>query len=126
MSHSRHTKPINISLPETEFGSHKLVVRFPGSQHDVIMPRPFFGQLSVNLIGHAEAQTLKLDFVVKKWQNQKNIFGILIYALCRFQNHRNPVGRIDTLTTMTVQHPGPWPNHTVSTCADWYVLFTLS
>ena len=45
----------------------------------------------------AEARTLKLNFVVKQWQNQKIIFGILIYALCRFQNHKNPVGRIDTL-----------------------------
>ena len=27
----------------------------------------------------------------------KIIFGILIYALCRFQNHKNPVGHIDTL-----------------------------
>ena len=45
----------------------------------------------------AEARTLKLDFVVKKWQNQKLIFGILIYALCRFQNHKNPIGHKDTL-----------------------------
>ena len=59
-------------------------------------PGLFFRQLSVNL-GVAEARTLKLDLVVKKWQNQKNL-GILIYALCRFQNHKNPVGRIDTLT----------------------------
>ena len=43
-----------------------------------------------------EAQTLKLDFMVKKWQNQKIISGILIYALCRF-----PVGRIDTLKAKT-------------------------
>ena len=46
----------------------------------------------------AEVRTLKLDFVVKKWQNQYIIFGILIYALCRFQNHKNPVGHIETLT----------------------------
>ena len=45
----------------------------------------------------AEARTLKLDFVVKKWQNQKIICGILIYAFCRFQNRKNPVGRVDTL-----------------------------
>ena len=45
----------------------------------------------------AEVRTLKLYFVVKKWQNQKIIFGIFIYALCRFQNHKNPVGCIDTL-----------------------------
>ena len=45
----------------------------------------------------AEKQTLKLDFMVKKWQDQKIIFGILIYTLCRFQNYKNPVGRIDTL-----------------------------
>ena len=42
-------------------------------------------------------KTLKLDFVVKKWQDQKISFGILIYDLRRFQNHKNPVGRIDTL-----------------------------
>ena len=36
-------------------------------------------------------------FVVKKWQNPKIISGILIYALCRFQNHKNPVSRINTL-----------------------------
>ena len=45
----------------------------------------------------AEARTLKLDFVVKKWQNQKILFGLLIYALYRFQNQKHPVGRIDTL-----------------------------
>ena len=45
----------------------------------------------------AEARTLKLDFMVKKWQNQKTLFGILIYALCRFQSHKNRIGRIDTL-----------------------------
>ena len=48
-------------------------------------------------LGVAEGRTLKLDFVVKKWQDQKIIFGILIYALCRFQNYKNPVGHIDTL-----------------------------
>ena len=32
---------------------------------------------------------------MKKWQDQKNSFGILIYALCRFQNYKNPLGRID-------------------------------
>ena len=52
-------------------------------------------------LGVAEGRTLKLDFVVKKWQDQKLIFGILIYALCRFQNHKNPVGRIDTLNLIT-------------------------
>ena len=44
----------------------------------------------------AEVRTLKLDFVVKKWQNLKRLFGILIYTLCRFQNDKNPVGHIDT------------------------------
>ena len=28
----------------------------------------------------AKVQTLKIDFVVKKWQNEKNSFGILISA----------------------------------------------
>ena len=45
----------------------------------------------------AETRTLKLDFVVKEWQNQKILFGILNYALCRFQNYKIPVGRTDTL-----------------------------
>ena len=48
-------------------------------------------------LGVAEGWTLKLDFVVKKWQDQKITFGILIYALCRFQNYKNPVGCIDNL-----------------------------
>ena len=70
------------------------------------MPRPFFRRLLVNLMGVAEVRTLKLDFMVKKWQNQKIIFGILIYALCRLQNHKNPVGRIDTL--IRLQTTQPW------------------
>ena len=55
--------------------------------------------------GVAEGQTLKLDFVMKRWQDQKKIFGILIYALCRFQNYKNHVGCIDTLNNHNLLFP---------------------
>ena len=61
------------------------------SQH-LLGPRLF--------LGVAQARTFKIDLVVKKWQNQKIIVGALIYALCRFQNDKNPVGRIDNLTSV--------------------------
>ena len=51
-------------------------------------------------LGMAEGRTLKLDFMVKKWQDQKNYFWdtYCIYALCRFQDYKKPVGCIDTFT----------------------------
>ena len=41
-------------------------------------------------LGVADGRTLNLDFVVKKCQDQKLIFGILIYGLSRFQKYKNP------------------------------------
>ena len=48
--------------------------------------------------GVAEERTLKLYFMVKKWQNRKSSFGILISALYRYQNRKTLKGHIDTLT----------------------------
>ena len=90
--------PVSPFLKE-KFRSHKLGVRFPGSWHDIAGPGPFLDNCWSTWLGVAEAWTLKLNFMVKKWRDQKIIFGILIYALCRFQNYiyKNPEGRIDTL-----------------------------
>ena len=49
-------------------------------------------------LGVAEVETFNLDFGVKKCPNRKIIFGTFIYALWSYQNHKNPVGHIDTLT----------------------------
>ena len=63
----------------------------------------------------AEAQTLKLDIVVKKWQNQKILFGILIYALCRLCGSRKypypPTEGFSSLTPTPVDFPFQrvWP-----------------
>lgn len=68
--------------------------------------------ITIDWLGVAETRALKLDLGVKKWRNQKSIFGILVYIFYRYQNCKNHVGRIGTLrkNTLTLsnnfaQHP---------------------
>ena len=84
-------------LSKHKFRSHEVC----SSWHDITASsrtQAFFIQLLINLIALGWSMNFVAWFLVKKWQNQKIIFVILIYALCRFQNDKNPVCCIhDTL-----------------------------
>ena len=50
---------------------------------------------SANLGGGGGGAVVKLDFMVKKWWNKTNYFGILNSTLYRsYQNHENVLGHI--------------------------------